>query len=105
MISQSNLTFFILILDLLQEDIQEALFNFDLHLGNDHPTVNLEVVKWSVSDAFRQGQACVATLHSLLRPDEPLDCVTFVGGGKLTQLLGVEKLVDGDGLLSFEACP
>jgi hypothetical protein len=45
----------------------------------------------------------MAALHRLLGPNQSLDCVAFVGGSEVTKLLGVVELVDGDGLLSFEA--
>jgi len=51
-VSERNLTLLILILDLFEEDVEEALFNFHLHLGDDHPAVNLEVVQGSVTDAL-----------------------------------------------------
>ena len=97
MIRQSHFVPLIFIDDLLQELLQKALFSLRLNLRNDHPTVNLKVIRGTISKAFTQWQIGIVNRDLCHWTNHTFDCVSFVLAYELSKFGRIKQWVDVHG--------
>ena len=102
MVSKFDFSLFIIIFDLTKECPKKALFSFSLNLGQNHPTVDMEVVGGTLANALADRHMCSVFGQGCFGPHDALDCVTLVGRGEVSKGSCVVELVDRHLLLPLE---